>query len=111
MPDAKPPSAPFERRPRMPSRSPGTGDQETPPRRRMPRPGVLVLVVLLLGLNWLLLQIFAPPEPRPVIPYSPTFLQQVDKGNVKRISPVGETVTGEFKDRVRYPNGDAEPAK
>src|SRR4051812_36817698 len=111
MPDAKPPSAPFERRPRMPSRSQGPAEQETPPRRRMPRPGFLLVVLVLLGLNWLLLQVFAPPEPRPVIPYSPNFLQQVDKGNVKRISPIGETVTGEFKNKVRYPNADSQPAK
>src|SRR4051795_9900503 len=112
MPDAKPPSAPFERRPRMPSRSgQNTPEPSTPPRRRLPRPGFLVVVLVLLALNWVLLQVLAPPEPRATIPYSPNFLQQVDKGNVKRISPIGETVTGEFKDRVRYPNGDAEPAK
>src|SRR3954447_9740661 len=112
MPDAKPPSAPFERRPRMPSRSTAsTPDQGTPPRRRMPRPGFLVIVLVLLGLNWLLLHVLAPPEPRPTTPYSPNFLQQVDKGNVARISPIGETVTGEFKPKVLYPNGAADPAK
>jgi cell division protease FtsH len=94
----------------MPSRS-ESGDQETSPRRRMPRPGFLVIVLVLLGLNWVLLQVLAPPEPRPTIPYYPTFLQQVDKGNVKRISPIGETVTGEFKNKVRYPNADSPPAK
>ena len=62
---------------------------------------------MLLALNWLLLQVLAPPEPRPTIPYSPNFLAQVDKGNVKRISPIGETVTGEFKKDVKYP--DARP--
>src|SRR4051794_31495850 len=104
MPDAKPPSAPFERRPRMPSRSgQGTPDQTPPPRRRMPRPGFLVVVLVLLALNWVLLQVLAPPEPRATIPYSPNFLQQVDKGNVKRISPIGETVTGEFKAKVADP--------
>src|SRR3954447_14192574 len=112
MPDAKPPSAPFERRPRMPSRSTAsTPDQGTPPRRRMPRPGFLVIVLVLLGLNWLLLNVLAPPEPRATIPYSPNFLQQVDKGNVKRISPIGETVTGEFKQKVPDPSDSSTLAK
>jgi len=95
----------------MPSRSDRPGEGEAPPRRRMPRPSFLVTVVVLLALNWILLSVLAPSEPRPPIPYSPTFLEQVDKGNVKRISPVGETVTGEFKDEVRVPDSDSEPAK
>ena len=47
------------------------------------------------------------------IPYSPQFLEQVEKGNVKRISSTGETVNGEFKKEVTYPPDDkeAEPAK
>src|SRR3954447_10811622 len=111
MPEPTPPSGPHERRPRMPSRSSGSGEPDNPPRRRLPRPGFLLIVVVLLGLNWVLLNVLAPPEPRPTIPYSPNFLQQVDKGNVKRISPIGETVTGEFKNPVHYPNADAKPAK
>src|SRR3954451_23578049 len=111
MPEPTPPSGPHERRPRMPSRTTGSGEPDNPPRRRLPRPGFLIVVVVLLGLNWLLLQVLAPPEPRPTIPYSPNFLQQVDKGNVKRISPIGETVTGEFKEKTRVPTADSDPAK
>src|SRR3954451_11064450 len=103
MPEPTPPLAPHERRPRMPSSS-GRSDQDTPPQRRMPRPRFLVVVLALLALNWLLLNVLAPPEPRATIPYSPYFLTQVDQGNVKRISPVGETVTGEFKKAVRFPD-------
>jgi cell division protease FtsH len=86
----------------MPARS-DRPDQTPEPRRRMPRPGFLLTVVLLLALNWTLLQVLAPSEPRPTISYSPTFLEQVDKGNVERISPIGETVTGEFKQETKVP--------
>ena len=34
------------------------------------------------------------------MPYSPTFLEQVEKGNVERITPQGATVEGEFKKAV-----------
>src|SRR3954462_12130568 len=103
MPEAP---APHERRPRIPSRSPQPDDngKDKSPRRRMPRPGFLAVVVVLLGLNWVLLQGLAPPEKRPAGPYPPYFLDQVNEGNVKRISPQGQTITGEFKSSVRYPN-------
>jgi cell division protease FtsH len=110
MPEAP---APHERRPRIPSRSPQPDDNGngTSPKRRMPRPGFLAIVVILLGLNWVLLNVLAPPSNRPAVPYSPYFLNQVNDGNVKRISPQGQTITGEFKSSVRYPDAKAEPAK
>ena len=40
---------------------------------------------------------FNRPEPSVVVPYQPIFLEQVEKGNVKRISSEGTTVDGEFK--------------
>ncbi|MEA2293297.1 MAG: cell division protease FtsH [Solirubrobacteraceae bacterium] len=109
MPDVP---APHERRPRIPSRTPPEDEQGSKtPKRRAPRPGFLAIVVILLGLNWLLLQVLAPPVERPAVPYSPYFLNQVKEGNVTRISPQGETITGEFKSAVRYPNDQATPAK
>jgi cell division protease FtsH len=47
------------------------------------------------------------------IPYSPEFLEQVEQGNVTKISSTGETVSGEFENEVTYPadDEDAEPAK
>ncbi len=93
----------------MPSRQAGS-DKDAEPKRRFPRPGFLITVVVLLGLNWLLLNVLSPPEPRPTIPYSPNFLQQVDRGNVERISPIGETVTGEFKEEVDVDTDDIDEA-
>jgi cell division protease FtsH len=66
-------------------------------------------IAILLGLfvlNWLIVAVFAPPEKRIKVPYSPTFLQEVRKGNVKEISSTGDTVKGEFKKEVKY-KGDS----
>jgi cell division protease FtsH len=62
-------------------------------------------IAILLGLfvlNWLIVAVFAPPEKRIKVPYSPTFLQEVRKGNVSEISSTGDTVKGEFKKAVKY---------
>jgi cell division protease FtsH len=84
------------------------GDKKPEPRRFI-RPGFFTVVLLLLAVNYLLLNVLAPQEPVVTVPYSPYFLQQVDKSNVERITPVGETVTGKFRKKVRYPDADADP--
>ena len=66
-----------------------------------PRRFIMILLGLFV-LNWLIVAVFAPPEKRIKIPYSPTFLEQVRKGNVKEISASGDTVKGEFKKEVKY---------
>src|SRR5690242_5245675 len=71
-----------------------------------PRPSgrwLLVVVVLaLLGLNlWISTQALQP-NPRVRIPYSPTFLSQVQGGNVNEISSTGDAVQGTFKASVKY---------
>jgi cell division protease FtsH len=68
---------------------------------------LLGLLVVLLVLNTILVRVFAPPEKQERIPYTPTFIQQIEKGNVKEISSEGETVTGDFRNKV----GDAEHFK
>jgi cell division protease FtsH len=71
-----------------------------------------MLVLGLLVLNYVIMALFAPgKEPSVRIPYNPTFLQQVDKGNVARVSTQGATVSGEFKKEIRYPDEKAEPTK
>ncbi|MET0973879.1 MAG: ATP-dependent zinc metalloprotease FtsH, partial [Thermoleophilaceae bacterium] len=70
-----------------------------------PRRFIAILLALFV-LNWLIVAVFAPPEKRIKVPYSPTFLQEVRKGNVKEISSTGDTVKGEFKKEVEY-KGDS----
>jgi cell division protease FtsH len=103
--------APTERRARTPL--PSKQDSNQPPRGPRLLGGRFWLIVLvLLALNYLSVAIFAPGKERSVrIPYSPTFLSQVDANNVTKISSTGTTVSGVFKNPIRYPNNDAEPAK
>jgi cell division protease FtsH len=66
-------------------------------------------ITILLGLfvlNWLIVALFAPPEDKIKVPYNPTFLSQVRADNVKEISASGDTVKGEFKDKVTF-EGDS----
>jgi cell division protease FtsH len=62
----------------------------------------LIILGLLLLLNWAIVAMFAPPEPRIQVPYNPTFLEKVRDGNVREISSTGETIKGEFRREVTY---------
>jgi cell division protease FtsH len=105
--------APTERRARTPlPAKPGPGNQPRRPRFFGNRFWVIVLA--LLALNYLSVAIFAPGRERSVrIPYQPTFVDQVDAGNVMKISATGETLNGVFKRAVKYPGNDknAQPAQ
>ena len=75
--------------------------QKTPLIPWNPRRFVMILVVLLI-VNWVLVSVIAPQEKRIQVPYNPTFLGEVSKGNVAEISSSGDTVKGEFKKVVSY---------
>ena len=62
----------------------------------------LVILALLFVVNWAIVAIFAPAEERIRVPYTPTFLAQLEDGNVREISSTAETVQGEFKSNVTY---------
>jgi cell division protease FtsH len=65
-------------------------------------------VLALLVANYVFALAFAPgAAPSVSIPYSPTFMQQIDANNVTRISTQGDNVTGVFAHAVRYPNAQA----
>ena len=71
-----------------------------------------IIVLSLLVVNYVGATFLASGrEPAVKIPFSPTFLEQVDKGNVTKVSTQGATVDGEFKNPIRYPDKDAEPTK
>jgi cell division protease FtsH len=67
---------------------------------------VALLIVGLLALNlWISSQALQPAA-RVQIPYSPTFVQQVNGGNVSQISSTGDSIQGTFKNAVTYPPGN-----
>jgi cell division protease FtsH len=93
--------APDGRGARQPPRPPGN------PRARW---WIAAVVAGLLALNlWISSQALQPNAPIRV-PYSPTFLNQVQANNVKSISSTGDSVSGTFKTAVRYPANETSVA-
>ena len=101
-----------ERRGKLPA-----GTPETKPSRfsraNMPRPRFIAIVLVLLALNYASVALLGPGRQETIdVPYSPTFLAQVEAGNVERVSAQGETVEGRFKKAVKPPeNAKGKAAK
>jgi len=72
--------------------------------------GLWTLLLVLLFLNVVLISSFRTPVTRVRIPYSPTFLTQVEDGNVSAIATKGTSVQGTFRTAVRYPDSAAPQA-
>jgi cell division protease FtsH len=68
---------------------------------------LVVMLLALFALNYLLVALFAPAPERISVPYSPLFLDQVRKGNVKEISSEDVTIDGEFKTKVTFEGNTA----
>jgi cell division protease FtsH len=77
-----------------------------PPHRR---PSFLWFVLALLVLNWLSVLLITPSNApqRVTVSFNPFFLQTVQESKVRSISSTGNTVEGSFKEKLRYPPGDA----
>ncbi|MDX6656977.1 MAG: cell division protease FtsH [Solirubrobacteraceae bacterium] len=91
--EGKPPGWRVEGSPKLP--------KDKKPRPRLGR-RLLIFFGVLLVFNWLSVLVFAPGKTERVsIPYSPTFLQQVQAGNVKSISSKGETIQGDFRSQFK----------
>jgi cell division protease FtsH len=85
----------------------GGGQQQNQPNRRAPRWTTIGLLVIgLLALNLWISSQALKPNSRVRIPYSPTFLAQVQNGNVKEISSTNSAIQGTFKGAVKYPSDD-----
>jgi cell division protease FtsH len=69
--------------------------------------------LLLLALNWTLVLLLygAAARQRVTIPYSPTFLGQVEAGNVSTVTARDAAIQGTFKHAIRYPAGDKHATK
>jgi cell division protease FtsH len=80
--------------------------QPQPPHRR---PRFWMVVVAILALNLLISVLISHPpssEPRVKVPFSPYFLTQVDKGEVKSITSKNDSIQGTFKHHVKFPPDD-----
>ncbi len=86
----------------------GMPEQASSGRPAHRRPGFLWFVVILIALNWLSVLLFQPSsgQPRVSIPFNPTFLSEVQAGQVKSISSKGDTIQGTFAAKLRYPASD-----
>ncbi|MGZ4234405.1 MAG: hypothetical protein ACXVVQ_23660, partial [Solirubrobacteraceae bacterium] len=78
---------------------PGPDGRGAPPQPQQPRPrlfgpGFLFILVVLMVLNIVVASTLTTHPSRVRIPYSPTFLNQVNAGNVSSISSKGTTVQG-----------------
>jgi cell division protease FtsH len=101
----RPPNTPLPRW-RVTPAPDGRGGQKPggrqPPRRNT-RWLIVILVLALFGLNLWISSQALKPNARVRIPYSPTFLTQVQNNNVKEISSTGDSIQGEFSKAVKYP--------
>jgi cell division protease FtsH len=82
---------------------PAPDGRGAPPQKRPMLPfswrRFLIIIAALLALNYIFVALVAPPEKRSRIPYSPVFIEQIDKGNVSEISSKGDSVQGDFKNK------------
>jgi cell division protease FtsH len=94
---------------------PGPDGRGTPPRQppkqRIFGPGFVAFFLLLLLLNIVLASTVhtTPTQQRYAVPYSPTFLGEVDAGNVASISSKGTAIQGAFKKAITYQPSSSKP--
>jgi cell division protease FtsH len=102
--EARPPAPPTARPPRGPKPGDPRADRAPQKPPMIPWSGrrFVAILLALFFLNWVLVAVFAPAEKRIRIPYNPTFIAQVEKGNVSEISSKGDTIQGKFKKEVDY---------
>jgi cell division protease FtsH len=88
------------------------------PDEHKPRPphrwrGFWIFFGVLLAINWLSLLMVQSGPTRAKVPFNPTFLRQVEAGQVKSIFAKGNTIKGTYTRKLVYPPGDrkAKPTK
>src|SRR5262252_822457 len=110
MTSSPPTSGATATRPRPPGpndaqRSSGQKGQPSTNKNRFirPRPWWITFIIILV-LNYLLVQVFLPekPNPRIDVPYT-FFKQQVINDNVSEVTSQGDTIQGTFRNAVTYP--------
>jgi cell division protease FtsH len=72
--------------------------------RGRPRPSFWTLLVILLLINWVASSVLMREEPRVDVPYT-FFTAQVEAGNVSEVTAIEDAIDGDFKTKVKYPDG------
>ena len=86
----------------------GSGQPQAPaPRPRQRWLTAAVVIALLLALNFWFASRTLQPNSRVRIPYTPTFLNQVNNGNVTELTTTGDAIQGTFRVPLRYPDNKA----
>jgi cell division protease FtsH len=97
--------------PPWPRVEPSSDGRGKPPEKQpvVPRQGrrtLLIVFASLLVVNIVFALVTGRPDDSTRVPYSPFFLEQVERGNVKEISSKGETIDGTVKTKVAFrPDG------
>jgi cell division protease FtsH len=96
--------------PKTPARGPGApadgGDDSSQKTPRLTARDAIALLVLL-GVNWLVVMwLFSGSASRVTIPYQPTFLAQLQQGNIDSITAQESAIDGTLKKAIRYPRND-----
>src|SRR5919205_1359236 len=108
---APPPNGTAVRRPRPPGPNdvqPSSAKNQPNKNNMMrPRPWWISFIVILV-INYFLVQVFLPerPQQRIDVPYT-FFKQQVAAGNVSEVTSRGDVIQGTFKQAQKYPPDDA----
>jgi cell division protease FtsH len=95
---------------RPPKPGPNTSGEPSPPSGPFGSVWIIVLVLLAVALLIVLTPRVPTKSTTVRVPYSPTFLEQVQADNVSAISSKGATVHGTFRTEVRYPSDAATAA-
>src|SRR5437763_13212585 len=86
---------------------PSPDGRGTPPQQQSPFRSLgwrfVAFLAVLLALNLWISTLIPNGHKRIRVPYTPTFVQQIQGGNVKSISSKGSTIQGEFRSKVKYP--------
>jgi cell division protease FtsH len=93
--------------PSWPRVEPSSDGRGAPPEKKpmVPRQGRRALIAVflsLLALNVVFALVTGRPEDTTRVPYSPFFLEQVERGNVREISSEAETINGRLKDKTAF---------
>ena len=88
----------------QPSSSGKNNNNDKSPRREFLRPRWWISFLIVLVINFLLVQVFLPerPQERISVPYT-FFKQQVSAGNVSDVTSRADVIQGTFKTAVKYP--------